>query len=389
MKHHKREQPRPTHALGFVCTRRQLLLAGAVAPVAFAFGVRPSRAAALRSPAESTDNAALRTLLGDEGIRILTYASLAPSGHNTQPWTVYVVDRANWRIGTRRDHWLPAVDPSNRETLLSIGAFLENLIVAAGNLGYAVEYEVLARTSFDSPLIDLRLHKAQPGEYPLARLERRRTLRKGFGNQPLRAQDVRAVTGGASEFSYFPRDGKAAQFLSEATIEANRVQTYRDPAQEELADWIRWSKEDQLRLRNGLTPAGMEIDGILGWYVGTFYDRTDVLTPGFREAGIKQAVERVSQGAGWIVMTGRDSVAGLIETGRRFQRMWLLLREHSIAIHPMSQVLEESSDTKAVARELGIDGIPQFVLRIGYVTKYPDPVSPRMPVTWFTQKGEP
>jgi hypothetical protein len=387
MKHHQREQPRFSGTFQFSSARRQLLLAGAVVPVAFALGVRPSRAAALRSAAESTDNAPLRTLLGDDGIRILTYASLAPSGHNTQPWAVYVLDRAHWRIGTRREHWLPAVDPGNRETVLSIGAFLENLIVAAGNLGFAVEYEVVATTSFESPLIDLRLRKARPGEYPLSRLQLRRTLRKGYGSQPLRAEDVRKITGGASDFRYFPRDSRAAQFLSEATIEANHVQAYRDPAQEELAEWIRWSKDDQLRLRNGLTPAGMEIDGILGWYVGTFYDRTDVLTPGFREAGIRQVVERVSQGAGWLVMTGPDSVAGLIETGRRFQRMWLLLREHSIAIHPMTQVLEESPDTRTVARELGVDGVPQFVLRIGYVTRYPDPVSPRMPVTWFTQQG--
>ena len=387
MKHRPHDKLRSSDALRFSNVRRQLLLASAMAPVALALGARPSHATALRSPAESMENEALRTLLGGEGIRILTYASLAPSGHNTQPWTVYVVDRTHWRIGTRREHWLPAVDPNNRETLLSIGAFLENLIVAAGNLGYAVEYAVVARTSFDSPLIDLRLRQAQPSEYPLIRLERRRTLRKGYGNQLLRVEDVRTVTGGASDFHYFPRDGKAAQFLSEATIGANRLQAYRDPAQEELAEWIRWSKKDQQRLRNGLTPAGMEIDGMLGWYVGTFYDRTDVLTPSFREAGIRQVVERVSQGAGWLVMTGPDSVAGLIETGRRFQRMWLLLREHSIAIHPMTQVLEESSDTKTVARELGIDGVPQFVLRIGYVTQYPDPVSPRMPVTWFTQKG--
>jgi hypothetical protein len=38
----------------------------------------------------------------------------------------------------------------------------------------------------------------------------------------------------------------------------------------------------------------------------------------------------------------------------------------------------ESSETTTIARELGIDGVPQFVLRIGYVTQYPDPVSQRV-----------
>jgi hypothetical protein len=99
---------------------------------------------------------------------------------------------------------------------------------------------------------------------------------------------------------------------------------------------------------------------------------------------VKQVVERVAQGGGWLVQTGEASVSSLIETGRKFQRMWLKLRERGIAIHPMTQVLEETPRTEDVAKELGVDGTPQFILRIGYVKTYPDPVSPRMPVAWFT-----
>jgi hypothetical protein len=63
--------------------------------------------------------------------------------------------------------------------------------------------------------------------------------------------------------------------------------------------------------------------------------------------------------------------------------MWLDTRAHSIAVQPMSQVLEESPLKKQIARELGLSGSVQFLLRIGYVTTYPDPVSLRMPVSWF------
>jgi hypothetical protein len=180
------------------------------------------------------------------------------------------------------------------------------------------------------------------------------------------------------------RDSKPARYLAEATVEANRKQAYREPAQEELANWIRWSKKDQERLRNGLTPAGMEITGIAGWYVRNFYDRGSVLKKGFRETGIKQVVERVTQGGGWLVLTGNADVSGLIETGRKFERMWLKLRERGIAIHPMTQILEETANSGDVANQLGVGDTPQFILRIGYVKTYPDPVSPRMPVPWFT-----
>ena len=367
--------------------RRGLLMAGVSSVLSVTLGTSSSRAAALRSAADAPENAQLRKLLGDTAVSTLSYASLAPSGHNAQPWVVDIVEREHWRIGTRREHWLPAVDPRNRETLLSVGAFLENLIVAAGVLGRAIDYEAIADSAFDPTLIDLRLKPATPTSYPLPRLQERRTLRTGYGNEPLRMEDIRSVTRGAAEFTYFPRDSKAARYLAEATIAANRAQVYREPAQVELADWIRWSKKEQQQRRDGLTPAGMEIGGLAGWYVSTFYDRDEVLTPRFREAGIKQVVERVTQGAGWMVISGPESVPALIETGRRFQRMWLLLREHSIAIHPMSQALEETPDHRVLARELGLDDFPQFLLRIGYVQTYPDPVSPRMPASWFIRNG--
>jgi len=87
------------------------------------------------------------------------------------------------------------------------------------------------------------------------------------------------------------------------------------------------------------------------------------------------------------VMSGPESVPGLIETGRRFQRMWLLLREHSIRDPSHVAGTRGSVRSRVLARELGLDDVPQFLLRIGYVQTYPDAVSPRMAASWFTRTG--
>jgi hypothetical protein len=63
--------------------------------------------------------------IDEEIARILWYASLAPSGHNSQPWFVKVAEKGKWIIGGDPKRRLPAVDPDNRELLLSIGAFAE------------------------------------------------------------------------------------------------------------------------------------------------------------------------------------------------------------------------------------------------------------------------
>jgi len=54
---------------------------------------------------------------------ILFLASLAPSGHNTQPWFVKYIEPYHFVIGNDKSRWLPGVDPTQRETILSTGAF--------------------------------------------------------------------------------------------------------------------------------------------------------------------------------------------------------------------------------------------------------------------------
>lgn len=84
-------------------------------------------------------------------------------------------------------------------------------------------------------------------------------------------------------------------------------------------------------------------------------------------------------------MTSSGSyTSALIEAGRNFRRMWLRLRDKKIAIHPMTQMLEEAPWRENVAKYLGIDGAPQFILRIGYLNTYPDPTSLRMPPSRIT-----
>jgi hypothetical protein len=106
----------------------------------------------------------------------------------------------------------------------------------------------------------------------------------------------------------------------------------------------------------------------------------------FREQGVNHTATFARQGGGWFVITSQGrTVADLIETGRKFERMALLARELNIAIHPMTQILEEETGMNQLAVNHQASMIPQFVLRVGYLKRYPEPVSLRRPVNWFVQ----
>jgi hypothetical protein len=346
-------------------------------------------------PQWNGEKESIKGLEKDE-IEILYLASLAPSSHNTQPWTVEIIEPRHWTIGSDKKRWLPAVDPENRELFLSIGAFIENLVIAARAHGYKTDIQILAKDKTDTEIATVRLQKDKSVDFPLEKIKRRRTVRSNYLDQEIKLDDIRFITKHDPQFCliptasphsfYFPNTSPQGKYLQEGNIEANRNQAFRDPAQEELANWIRWSNKDAKKYRDGLTPETMEIKGIAGLFVRKFYNRESVLKKSFREQGVDMIVKQVKTCGGWLIVTSQDSnISTLIEYGRVWEDMLLRIREKMIGIHPMSQMLEEEPWKKQIAKDLGLTGEVQWILRIGYLKDYPDPVSLRMPISWFVK----
>lgn len=369
--------------------RKFIGMAGAALAVAGAAGYLASdRRAIVRTGEQET---ALGNLPFRPGERQILYlASLAPSGHNTQPWFVRYLAPYHWIIGNDRNRWLPAVDPWQRETLLSIGAFVQNLEYAAASLGFGTEYRLLADSSQSEEIIEVKL---RPGG-PMAKIDpqwirSRRTVRSGYQSLTIQQADLDFITGSDNDnFHFISNRSQEYEWLNEQTIEANRQQVQRNDAQSELADWIRFSQQDALAHGDGLTTASMEVGGISGWYLRNFYTKRSVMSAKFRDQSIDKVRQQVSQSGGWLLLNSADTTtAGLLECGKRLQRMWLRIRERNIAVHPMTQILEEAPQRDTLASTLGIRQPVQFVLRTGYLAHYPDPVSLRRPVEGFVRFG--
>jgi hypothetical protein len=130
----------------------------------------------------------------------------------------------------------------------------------------------------------------------------------------------------------------------------------------------------------------MEMAGISGWVVRNFYNKKSVMKNSFRDKNIDNFIKQVSRSAGWLLITSKDNaVVTLLESGKRMQRLFLKGREKGIAIHPMTQIMEEPSTKRTLNQSIGISDNIHFILRMGYVKNYPEPVSLRRPVDWFVK----
>lgn len=320
--------------------------------------------------------------LSEEECRILYLASQAPSGHNVQPWCVAVPEQKRWIIGSAKERWLPAVDPDNREMMLSIGAFLENLSVAAKIEGYETEIHNIAKDYFSKEIAEVNFSQGKKSGISDETIKQRRTVRKNILKRTLEKDDLKYLVGDHQDnLFYYPLDSKEGAYLSQATLAANRVQVNREATQAELAEWIRWSNQEAIEFANGITPESMEMEGVLKWYVKHFFSKGNVLSKTFKEGTLKLVEEQVGNCAGWLVITSNGStVKEVIDAGRFLEAVWLKARDKSIAFHPMTQILEEDPYSREITKELMLDGKIQFVARIGYVKEYSSPVSLRMPV---------
>ncbi|MGL4368200.1 MAG: Acg family FMN-binding oxidoreductase [Spirochaetota bacterium] len=363
-------------------------ITGISAAALCSFSMLSSCSGVQRKDLASALSDAAPVLLNDNVRRILDLAVLAPSGHNTQPWTVRLLSSEKMIIGTDKTRQLPKVDPQNRECILSIGAFIENLTIAAGIYGYAVSIKVTAGSPFDEEITEIILTKDKKKGSDPSHIISRRTVRKGYLSKEISGGDFRYISQNSPESIFLASPSSSqGKYLADATIEANILQAQRNDAQEELSRWIRFSNADARRFRNGLTTESMEIQGMAGFFVRQFFNAQTVRGESFRKQTVDLVRQQVASCGGWILITSRDSsVSSLIDTGRQFQRMFLRIRDKSIAIHPMTQILEEKPFCAQAAKDLGIQGNLQFVLRTGYLQSYPDPVSIRMPVDWIVKK---
>jgi hypothetical protein len=325
--------------------------------------------------------------LSSDGYKILYYASCAPSGHNSQPWFVRINSPLDWVVGSDSNRWLPMVDGDNTEALLSIGAFVENLVQAASAFGYEVKTSILAKATTDPDVVSIRLKKTNAQMNTLNAILTRRTVKSHMLDKNLKTSDLEDFSKlSDGHFYYFPRDSRHGRLMAKEAVDNFVVQLNNKQATAEIAHWTRLKDKEALKFRDGLTPDGMEISGIAGWYVRNVMNKKDVRGDAYRNKAIEKARSQAIQGGGWIVITSDgQAVTDLIESGRRFQRMALTAREKMIAIHPMTQTLEEKNGQKNIRENHPRTPVPQFMLRVGYLEKYPDPVSLRRPVEWFVR----
>lgn len=265
----------------------------------------------------------------------------APSAHNTQPWLLeYEPDRIS--LGFDPDRQLHAGDPTRRDLYLSLGCFVEAVLIAAAAEGIPLEFQAEAWAFVAGSDV-------YPTEFGLEELARRQTSRMPYEGAP--SEDD--LTSARAQLRTDERlhELAAAEVLP-LFVTADR-NLYDSPAVvAELRSWLRLSRRHPRYEHDGLTYECLALSRVEALAFATLlhrrvYPLVRALRVHRRFTGSTQAVLE-SHGTVLVVEARSGGREELVESGRSLLRIWLALTRAGYATHPLSQIL----DCESTVREL-------------------------------------
>jgi len=302
---------------------------------------------------------------------LIHYATLAPSGHNTQPWLFSLKDDT---IEIRPDYKrrLPIVDPDDHALFISLGCALENLIIAANQFGYSedIKYDL---SEAKSEAIKVVLTKSNVAKENLLfdALNKRQSTRNKYDGEPLPESDILSLKEVTKQegviFKIFITDNEIEPLIK-FVKEGNIFQFKNKEFVNELVSWIRFSKSDAEKKRDGIRSAVIGAPSIPNWF-GKLIMKFD---SGEKEA--KKCEDAIRNSSGLVLFISEDnSKQNWVNIGRSFERFALKATQLGLKHAHLNMPCEEFEVRKKLQKYLGLpkEQQPLLLLRIGYSDPLP------------------
>lgn len=319
--------------------------------------------------------------------RLVDFANLAPSVHNTQParWH-FAGDGAIWILADPA-RYLPVGDPTRRDAGLSCGAALEATMLGLASFGLEADGIDILWGRSASPIpgreaaARLTLRQGNPA-VPLAdQMPHRFTWRRAFA--PARndaARDLGTWAGTQSDLTLVTGAAGIAQmsdFNDPASLGFLRNRAFRA----ELLSWMRLRPADPRWNEDGLSAAALGMTGIEALGAGIVlrppvFEALDKL--GFGKAIVSEQPKTVTATA--IGLFHRPADESPVTTGRAYLTTMLNLARLGFQTWPMTAIAD---DAEIAAEASRLHSLPAghrlvSVLRIGAVPDGANPARARL-----------
>lgn len=302
---------------------------------------------------------------------LVEYAIKAPSGHNTQPWKFENID-TGIIIHPDFKRALPVVDTENYELYISLGCALENLLITAKKKGYNCQVKYPENTT-GSIVIDITKDNSGKDTHDILfnEITKRQVTKNKYNDKPLSDEVLQQLS------SCFNFEGVLLRILNSKKnyetiipliIEANNLQFNNKEFFNELVHWIRFSKNEAEKKKDGIWSATMGMPG-LGKFFGGLVMKNFVTA----KSEEKRLIDLLDYSQGLaIFISDANNAEAWVKIGQAFQRFGLTAAHLGVSHAHLNMPCEELVVRLKLAKVLGLENkYPLLLIRYGYAEKMP------------------
>ena len=287
---------------------------------------------------------------------IVGYGVLAPSTHNTQPWTV-VVTGISATIRPDYTHTLEYADPTHKFLFLSLGAYLQNVRIASRHFGYDIE------VNQGNQGIEIVFKSGHAVKQDLFfAMTTRRSDKRAYLDKPVPDQVLEKAKKGVIK-------GVEIAFITDPSSVAHVRKLHQ-----EVSSKLAANKKFVRELVNWLRPNDTKSFFGMPGFVAGVSDRASRIAPKmltvlpqiFRKLAANEYKVLSSTPGFGVILTQGDTIDDWIKAGEDYQRACLALEAQGVSTAPLSAMIADPVARKELQGKLSTGLYPQLFFRFGY-----------------------
>ncbi len=296
---------------------------------------------------------------------MLSYAILAPSSNNTQPW-LFRFHGARVGVYLDRSRALPVADHPDRELTISCGAAIFNLCCTIKHFGFKAVGELLPDPARPDLLALMGLGERTNPDHEcnslFTQIPLRRTNRMPFEKRSpdkIFIERLDQLARGDGAWIHVVHGRQMRHAVAELVAEGDRFQWHDARYRQELAHWIHSNRSESHDGMPGYSFGHGDLQSLLDPFLIRTFDRAEKIAA----ADLDMAE---NSPALMVLGTPEDTPRDWLHAGRALQHILLTAAAGGLSASFFNQPIQVQTLRPRLAQAISRTGYPQLVLRMGF-----------------------
>jgi len=314
----------------------------------------------------------------------LSFALLAPSGHNTQPWK-FKIENNTADIFFEKERLASSSDEGGRQMFVSLGCFITNFSEAIKAYGYTctITYSKDLLITSNLPLVKFSFTKGnnttKPDTIILKSMTDRHSDKNKYQQKELSSNLLKYISGLSDEsflvsiVSDTPKKEKLSSYIVNAQIDCMEKSSFRN----ELSHFI---KNTLSSSKYGMTGNTLGLPLFVSFFASKLIAKVNLSK--MTQKGDLSLLKKFTPYF-LFISSKEDTPYAWIKSGELLQKIWLESTKYLVGCHPLAAIVQHKLYRQKLSEELKTDFHPNVFIRIGYSTIdfSKIPMSPRFMVS--------